>query len=179
MKRLRRRAVNVLTAISPFIFVASVSLWAISYYRLGYISHNSPGRVDPHRGIEIDLAALSGQFILARENSYVDPPDLGWHRHLLTLGESVGHYSHLVRYRWNLLGFSYADCEFGSILTIPIWMILAFATVLPAAQLIAWRRRKKLVDTNHCVTCGYDLRATPERCPECGTVPEKRVIAPK
>jgi hypothetical protein len=40
------------------------------------------------------------------------------------------------------------------------WGALASAT---------WRRRRMSAKRGLCLACGYDLRATPGRCPECGT----------
>lgn len=47
--------------------------------------------------------------------------------------------------------------------------ITAAVTTLTAPVLTFLRRRKP---RGLCPACGYDLRATRDRCPECGTVPE-------
>lgn len=54
-------------------------------------------------------------------------------------------------------------------LLLPCWFIALPAGVSPAIWMFRTLRRRVSVGTNHCTRCGYDLRASPDRCPECGT----------
>jgi hypothetical protein len=47
---------------------------------------------------------------------------------------------------------------------------------LPAMCAVRTWRRFQRERQGHCRQCGYDLRATPERCPECGTEAEKLIV---
>jgi hypothetical protein len=53
-------------------------------------------------------------------------------------------------------------------LVVPWWSVAAVFAMLPLARIAAWLRRRRHAARGLCPRCGYDLRATPERCPECG-----------
>jgi hypothetical protein len=65
---------------------------------------------------------------------------------------------------WRVGGLPYIS------LFAPYWfLVIVFGT---APMVWMWRRwtRSERQSLSLCSTCGYDLRATPHRCPECGAM---------
>ena len=85
---------------------------------------------------------------------------------------------------WTLLGVRYRHPEVLSmpglpkgdvhVISVPYWSMLLVPAMPFAFAIARWRRRRSRIRRGLCLVCGYDLRATPDRCPECGTsVPTK------
>jgi hypothetical protein len=51
---------------------------------------------------------------------------------------------------------------------LPLWLVALFLLLAPALWLARCCRRLYRMTIGLCIACGYDLRASPERCPECG-----------
>jgi hypothetical protein len=57
----------------------------------------------------------------------------------------------------------------GSVLATGTLFVCVF--VMASRIVRAHRDKKKMLRVGKCRVCGYDLRATPNRCPECGAIP--------
>jgi hypothetical protein len=65
-----------------------------------------------------------------------------------------------------------------AILAVPHWLILLAFLILPFLSILRLlRSRLRRRRLNLCPTCAYDLRSTPNLCPECGNSPQPSTAA--
>jgi hypothetical protein len=198
----KRRAINLLTALSLLLCVLIIGFWIKSFWQYDQISLQHQHRWE--------LTLEKGGFTFAVESLYPMAditPAYGLPRFRRT-GPAE-----MFSPRWQLLytndplrvrlfpsgalGFGgekwFTDLTIPSRKTFvspvvgtgqeierhtwffPAWFAVAL-TALPPGWWICNKlgKRKEHRRKNHlCESCGYDLRATPDRCPECGTIPAK------
>ena len=184
-----RRLLNLLTALSLLVFAAAVALWALSYTlrpelsRVGFdrravVLHDGSLQFYWLKRFELVLvpqpvggpAAAPGKPL----PYLADPP--GWHYRAPGLCRlPPASRDVVVRPLASLAGGAvpHPGVISGGGFEVSVWPLAALTAVLPAAWLV--RRRgaatARRAARGLCATCGYDLRATPGKCPECGATP--------
>jgi hypothetical protein len=195
VRRLGRILLNALTALSLILFVAVVALWVRSYWVSDDVTRES---ADGEGFWSWSFAhAGRGRLLLVRHtiayssggnrhpaglrwDRKAGPPSADWPMIAAGAGSDVvgwqfAGFGHRWRDEQKLYGADRCDW-----VTLPIWFAAAVtgAVSAPGSAAHARRRRRRWRERRGlCPTCGYDLRATPDRCPECGMMASK-VSAP-
>ena len=193
---MRRKVFNRAAVISLLLLTAAtIAVWVRSASVVDVLSY---GRADVHRGFErwrvlsirCDGGVIAVEFDTHiprdKDFSYMSsvPPDVGLHHEAFPREPGLGWYdSPELKWRgvqvgWrSFVGHAHQAPRTASnivwwhrALWFPCWL-LATTLVLPLL-FAAWRcaRTRRRRSGGRCESCGYDLRATPDRCPECGAV---------
>jgi hypothetical protein len=183
----KRRRVTILAAGSGLLFLLVVSLWIRSAFKSESIRWQSALKDPPSMRYSYALTSAHGILDFYRGDfEYFGHPkesSTHWATQVRMMGQRVGwsyvapSYLHHAE-GWLGVGFRHEATgvlpgdgtsidQNEWVLTIPYWL-LALITISPSL-FVAYRVRIKSRKIGRCAKCGYDLRATPDRCPECGT----------
>jgi hypothetical protein len=180
----RRILLDLATVTSLLLCVVTVLLWARSHwYDDAFGWRNGNGDV-------CCASSMLGEILITRTVDWRwDARPLiryrgmrvsDFERGRLGKGPYLGYYwrgfqwSHTPDRPGNMTGESYG-------VRVPHWFVAAVLLALPAGRLVrrwqAARRKGRRTRHGRCGDCGYDLRGTPHRCPECGAIPAATIPA--
>jgi hypothetical protein len=150
--RVKRRLHNLLAAGSLMMCIAMTLLWTDSYFGEMAVVHCSSSS-------RLVIACSKGDVIAA---SIKRPEKPGFY---FVAGAPISYWQNLptaMGSRW--FGLALLSAPLNGVIC-SCWVLVL---VTAAPPFIAWIRKRPTPD-GACPVCGYDLRATPTRCPECGT----------
>jgi hypothetical protein len=180
---MKGRLLNLLTLLSLLLCVAVVALWVRSH------RFQDTLQIRPREGggLVVHLFWARGSIACTRTYGQVNgvmPPEQRV-RFEADLGRfprfpPVDLYA-LWKTRdpvFHRAGFAvmHASPKYGALggVLVPLWSFAALFA-LPPTVWLSLKLRSLVRCRRHvgsCLSCGYDLRATPDRCPECGTFAE-------
>jgi hypothetical protein len=174
----RKRLFTCLTILSLILCLATVALWVRSYWRYDTLAHGSSGTdgfgslgIESKYG-ELYLSAAHYYANLNYSNLYNEAPgwSFGEHR-FLTLDTHMDFAKKHVKHQ--LVGFGSFNGDLRPVgflrsIWLPHWFLALLFAILPTLRLRSILRNRHRHRAGFCQHCGYDLRATPDRCPECG-----------
>ena len=187
---MRRRFFTILSALSLLLCAATCAIWVRSYIVRDYVSLSERTASTTAAGGEelyaYSLISMRGCVRFFRRKgvgpnypqSAIDinyPHGLGqkwgW-EHTDKPQPMIDSLSPSFSQR---LGFDFdlpSQWENIGVVILPYWLLTILFAGIPAHWLFRKRRQFRRLKVGCCASCDYDLRATPDRCPECGTVPK-------
>ena len=186
----RRSLLNLLTVFSLLTCLAAAALWVRSY-RVGDVFHTarfdergpwtfrvrnevvvSNGVIGFTRSMASGARATFRAFVEKSLTRDSDPP---FHR-AVKPNKAKPPFSNkdfrCCGFAWGQTSYVRPDgstCAATRRLSVPVWSIFALASAPLVLRGAAASRRRLRAGSGLCSACGYDLRATPGRCPECGS----------
>lgn len=176
------RLFTLASALSLLVCAATLWLW-LTGYLLGWEGRWDYTSRDSRSASTFELKVSGGGLAAEMEHFSTQGPtawsaaERWWHRTSSADYPSPPADAFLIGRQWALWHDSgsmgqTALTSWGII--VPCWAALLLFAICPALWLNNRRRRRAQQRGITCLACGYDLRATPDRCPECGTpVPAK------
>jgi hypothetical protein len=186
----KRRLVTLAAALSLILCVATLALWWRSFQRCDTVCYDRVSgatarshRITSQRGT-LGIAVAGGKATRPEDGSRADRE---WSYAttdangplLRDLGEQFAPRE-ITSSAW-LLDFGWyfvtdpSNGEYFRAVGFPHWFLAVLAAIIPALRVRAESRTRRHRRIGQCRKCGYDLRATPQRCPECGAVPVSAV----